>query len=145
MRKRYIAVVLAVAVVAAMAAGCASQKALSFTVKGLVDRPGAYDLNGYKDRFVTVNAKLDGKVTHLPSANYTGVPLRAVLADAGVKAGATNVTIRATDGYAQVFELANVTAADDVILIDDNSTVRVVAKGYPGGMWVELVAELDVS
>jgi len=38
-----------------------------------------------------------------------------------------------------------VTADDDVILINENETVRVVARGFAGGMWVEQVTELDVS
>jgi energy-coupling factor transport system substrate-specific component len=73
------------------------------------------------------------------------VPLRVVLSDAGLKAGATNVTVTASDGYSQKFELANVTANDNVILIDQNQTVRLVAKGYAGGMWVESVTKLAVS
>jgi len=145
MRKTEIAIVFIMMVVAAMAPGCTTGKTLSFDVKGQVDRPGTYDLNSYEDRFVTITAKLDGKVTHLPEANYTGIPLRTVLSDAGVKSGATSVTVRASDGYAQTFELANVTADDDVILINENETVRVVARGFAGGMWVEQVTELDVS
>ncbi len=145
MRKSGIALVFIVVVVSAMALGCTAQKALNFNVKGQVDKPGTFDLNSYKDKSVTITAKLDGKVTHLPEANYTGVPLRTVLSDAGVKSGAKNVTIRASDGYSQTFELANVTANDNVILINENETVRVVAKGFAGGMWVEQVTELDVS
>ena len=145
MKRTGIAIAIIVMIAASMAQGCATQKALNFDVKGQVDKPGTYDLNSYSDRFITITAKLDGKVTHLPEANYTGIPLRAVLADAGIKNGATNVTARASDGYAQTFDLANVTSNDNVILINDNDTVRVVAKGYAGGMWVEKVTELDVS
>lgn len=145
MRKTAIAIVFMIMVVSAMVLGCTTQKALNFNVKGQVDKPGTFDLNSYKDKFVTINAKLDGKVTHLPEASYTGVPLRTVLSDAGVKSGATNVTVKASDGYSQKFELANVTANDNVILINENETVRVVAKGFAGGMWVEQVTELDVS
>ncbi|HTY90177.1 MAG TPA: molybdopterin-dependent oxidoreductase [Methanocella sp.] len=145
MRRSGIAIVFIVMVIMAMSLGCTTEKKLSFNVKGQVDKPGTYDLNSYKDRFVTITAKLDGKVTHLPEANYTGVPLRTVLSDAGVKSGATNVTIRASDGYAQTFDLANVTANDNVILINDNDTVRVIARGFAGGMWVEQATELDVS
>jgi len=93
MRKTEIAIVFIMMVVAAMAPGCTTGKTLSFDVKGQVDKPGTYDLNSYEDRFVTITAKLDGKVTHLPEANYTGIPLRTVLSDAGVKSGATSVTI----------------------------------------------------
>jgi DMSO/TMAO reductase YedYZ molybdopterin-dependent catalytic subunit len=145
MKKISIVLIFVVLVVSAMALGCASQKALKFDIKGQVDKPGAYDLNSYKDRFVTINAKLDGDVTHLPAQDYTGVPLRAVLSDAGVKSGATKVVISASDGYSQAFELSNVTANDNVILIDDNETVRVVAKGYEGGMWVRYVTTLEVA
>lgn len=145
MKKEGIAGLFILLVLVAMTLGCTSEKALNFNVKGQVDKPGTYDLNKYKDKFVTITAKLDGKVTHLPEQNYTGVPLRVVLADAGVKAGAKNVTVAASDGYAQAFELANVTANDNVILINENETVRLVAKGYAGGMWVEMVTSLDVA
>lgn len=144
MRKIDIAILFALLVVMATL-GCTSQKALSFDVNGQVDKPGTYDLNNYKDRYVTITAKLDGQVTHLPQQNYTGVPVRAVLADARLKEGATKLTVSASDGYSQVFDLSNVTASDDVILINQNDTVRLVAKGYAGGMWVEMVTKLEVN
>jgi DMSO/TMAO reductase YedYZ molybdopterin-dependent catalytic subunit len=145
MKKAGIAALFVLLVIVAMTLGCTSQKSLNFNVKGLVEKPGTYDLNKYQDRLVTIDAKLDGKVTHLPEQQYTGVPLRVILSDAGVKAGATNVTVSASDGYSQKFELANVTAGDDMILINENETVRLVAKGYAGGMWVEMVTTLDVT
>jgi energy-coupling factor transport system substrate-specific component len=145
MKKVGIAALFVLLVIVAMTLGCTSQKPLTFDVKGQVEKPGTYDLNKYEDRFVTINAKLDGKVTHLSEQQYTGVPLRAVLSDAGVKDGATKVVVTASDGYSQQFELSNVTAADDVILINENETVRLVAKGYAGGMWVEMVNSLSVS
>jgi energy-coupling factor transport system substrate-specific component len=145
MKSKSIILIFALLALSAMALGCASQKALTFDVKGQVDKPGAYDLNSYKDRFVTIYAKLDGQVTHLPAQNYTGVPMRAVLSDAGVKSGATQVVVTASDGYTQAFDLSNVTASDDVLLIDENDTVRVVAKGYAGGMWVQMVTALEVK
>jgi DMSO/TMAO reductase YedYZ molybdopterin-dependent catalytic subunit len=144
MKKMFI-IAIALIAVSAMVLGCTGQKALSFDVSGQVNKPGSYDLNGYKDKFVTIQAKLDGQVTHLPEQNYTGVPVRAVLSDAGVKSGATKVTVSATDGYKQTFDLSNVTANDNVILINENDTVRLVAKGYAGGMWVEQVIKLDVE
>ena len=138
-----ICIVLIVA--SAMALGCTGQKALTFDVTGQVNKPGTYDLNSYKDRFVTITAKLDGKVTHLPEQNYTGLPIRVILADTGVKNGASQVVVSATDGYSQAFDLANVTANDNVILIDENGTVRLVAKGFAGGMWVEQVNKLEIK
>jgi DMSO/TMAO reductase YedYZ molybdopterin-dependent catalytic subunit len=143
MKKIGIVLILAMFIVATQ--GCTSQKALSFDVTGLVDKPGTYDLNNYNDRLVTITAKLDGEVTHLPRQNYTGVPVRVVLADAGLKEGATKLTVSASDGYSQIFDLSNVTASDDLILINQNDTVRLVAKGYAGGMWVEMVTDLEVS
>ncbi len=125
--------------------GCTSRDVLSFDVTGLVDKPGTYSLNDYGDKLVTITAKLDGKVTHLPEQNYTGVPVRAVLADAGLKEGATTLIVSATDGYSQAFDIANITANDNLILIDQNGTVRLVAKGYAGGMWVEMVNKLEAA
>jgi DMSO/TMAO reductase YedYZ molybdopterin-dependent catalytic subunit len=145
MKKMYIAIVFALMVASAMTLGCTGQKALTFDVKGQVDKPGTFDLNSYKDKFVTVTAKLDGKVTHVPAANYTGVPMRVILSDAGLKAGASQILVTASDGYSQVFDISNVTASDNVILIDDNDTVRIIANGYAGGMWVQKVTTLEIT
>jgi DMSO/TMAO reductase YedYZ molybdopterin-dependent catalytic subunit len=145
--KRAFILTMALVVLSAMALGCTASKdqALNFNVGGQVAKAGTYNLDDYKDKLITINAKLDGQVTHLPAQNYTGVPLRLILSDAGAKDGSTNVTISASDGYAQTFDYANVTSSDNLILINQNDTVRLVAKGYAGGYWVEQVKAIEVS
>lgn len=145
--KRTFILTIALLVLSAMALGCTTSKnqALNFDVSGQVSKAGTYNLDDYKDRFITINAKLDGQVTHLPAQNYTGIPVRTILSDAGVKDGSSNVTVSASDGYVQVFDLSNVTASDNMILINQNSTVRLVAKGYAGGYWVEQVKTITVT
>ncbi|MCD1294030.1 hypothetical protein CUJ83_03350 [Methanocella sp. CWC-04] len=148
MNRKSIAIVIALVMLSAIALGCTDStknEALNFEVKGEVENPGAYNLEDYNDRLVTINAKLDGDVTHLPAQDYTGVPLRTVLADAKVKTGATMVSFLASDGYNQVFELSNVTANDNLILIDEDNTVRLVAKGYAGGMWVRYIKTIEIK
>ncbi|HEY3421940.1 MAG TPA: molybdopterin-dependent oxidoreductase [Methanocellaceae archaeon] len=145
--KRAFILTMALVVLSATALGCTASKdqALNFNVGGQVSKAGTYNLDDYKDKLITINAKLDGQVTHLPAQNYTGVPLRLILSDAGAKDGSTNVTISASDGYVQTFDYANVTSSDNLILINQNDTVRLVAKGYVGGYWVEQVKAIEVS
>jgi energy-coupling factor transport system substrate-specific component len=146
MKKAFI-LTMALVVLSAMALGCTASKnqALNFDMGGQVTKAGTYNLDDYKDKFVTINAKLDGQVTHLPAQDYTGVPLRLILSDAGAKDGSTKVTVSASDGYTQTFDYANVTSSDNMILINQNDTVRLVAKGYAGGYWVEQVKAIEVS
>lgn len=148
MKYRHIILMMALLVLSAMALGCTGtgkNANYDFEVKGQVDKPGTYNLEDYKDKFVTVNAKLDGQVTHLPAQDYTGVPVRTVLGDAGVKSGASTLRVLADDGYTQVFDLSNVTASDNMILIDQNESVRLVANGYEGGYWVRNVKVIEVN
>lgn len=144
--KKILTVLILVAVVAALS-GCTnttSDSPFRFEVKGKVDKPGTLDLKDYQDKFITLNAKLDGDYTHLPAQDYSGVPLRLILSEAGVKPGATQVKVIASDGYVQVFDLSNVTSNDNLILIEEENAVRLVAKGYAGGAWVRYVTAVEV-
>lgn len=148
MYKKNIAIFLMIMVLSVIVPGCTGSTkndALSFEVKGMVDKAGTYYLEDYKDKYVTINAKLDGEVTHLPAQDYTGVPVRAILSDAGIKQGASMLKVTASDDYVQVFDLSNVTSSDNMILINEDNTVRLVAKGYAGGYWVRYVKSIEVS
>ena len=106
-----------------------------------------YYIPAYRSQYVTLNAKLDGSYTHLPAANYTGLPITVILKDVRVKDTATSFDVVAADGYYQTFALANVTAHDDLILVEEHNPpdgIWLVAKNYAGGMWVHQVTMIRV-
>lgn len=121
---------------------------LTVKVTGAVAYSGNdYYVPDYGGQFITLNAKLDGQYTHLPAANYTGLPITVILRDARVKDTATHFDVVGSDGYYQTFDVANVTAHDDLILTvqrDPDPNIWLVAKNYPGGMWVHQVTTIRV-
>lgn len=117
---------------------------LELEVTGNVAYPKDYYLPVYSDRFVTINAKLDGQVTHLPAQDYTGLPVSFILKDARINDKATMIEVWGSDGYHQNFEVSKVLDNNDLILIEENGKLRLVAKGYPGQLWVEQVKLIKV-
>lgn len=117
---------------------------LEFHVVGDVAYGKDYYLPNYEKEFVTINAKLDGQVTHLPAQNYTGLPVSYALKDARIGKGAANIDVVGSDGYYQTFNITNVTDNYDLILTPDNGTIKLVARGYPGQLWVSWVKEIRV-
>jgi len=83
---------------------------------------------------------------------WSGVPLRALLEQAGVKDGARSLLFRSTTGYARRFPLEE---AADLLLathVEDEALspghgfpLRLVAPAYRGYDWVKWVVELEVS
>ena len=67
-----------------------------------------------------------------------------ILAYAQPNSGATILQVVASDGYSAVFPLSAVLSNSSIILIIDNG-LRLVAKNWPGGYWVEKVSSLVVS
>ena len=128
-------------------------------VGGLVDRPYSFDLDDFPGQLVTVEAELQGDITHEPMRNHTGVPLRAVLERAVVRLAATTVHVVGADGYgAQLdFDLRGVMDAANAsafILVKEHGTLpgggegdycRLVCKDLEGGWWVSWVVRIEVA
>lgn len=93
---------------------------------------------------VAVRAELTGAVTYEPERTYRGVPLRAVLEEAGLGAQAQEVAVRARDGYEVRFPLSEVMGDDRVLLVLEGDQLRLVAAGYPGSLWVRGVVAVEV-
>ncbi|MBC7092480.1 ECF transporter S component [Candidatus Bipolaricaulota bacterium] len=113
-------------------------------VEGRVERPFSFRYQDWAGQEMTVRAALSGAVTYVPEQEYTGIPVEAILARAGPKPGAQVLIARARDGYQAEFPLAEVTADTRVLVVRDGSTLRLVAKGYPGSLWVRDLAALIV-
>lgn len=79
-------------------------------------------------------------------STYTGVPIKALLEEAGVPDDATTVTFMAEDDYTADVELADVMACDDCIVSFRNQGgFSIVMPGYSGKLQVKGVVEIQVE
>ena len=83
---------------------------------------------------------------------WGGVPVAALLEQAGLKDGARSLLIRSSTGYARRFPLGEAdnlllaTHVEDVPLSAGHGfPLRLVAPGHRGYAWVKWIAELEVS
>jgi len=117
---------------------------LQFTVTGDVERAKDYYQPAFSSRFITINAKLDGEVTHLPARDYTGLPVSYVLEDARVAESASKADFVGADGYYQTFNVSDIRDNGDLIIIQDGDSLRLVARGYPGQLWVSQLKQIKI-
>ncbi len=117
---------------------------LQFTVTGDVAYTKDYYQPSYSSQFVTVNAKLDGAVTHLPAQDYTGLSMRYVLKDARIGQNASRLDFVGKDGYTQTFNVSDAIDNDDLIVVQEGDSLRLVARGYPGQLWVSQLKMVKV-
>ena len=79
-------------------------------------------------------------------STYTGVPIEALLEEAGVPNDATTVTFVAEDDYTADVELAEVMACNDCIVSFRNQGgFSIVMPGYSGKLQVKGVVEIQVE
>jgi len=111
--------------------------ALLVTVMGSVDHAQSYELNSFRDRFVTVNTLNNDKSGG--TKDYTGVPLRLVLDGTGAWANGTKVDVTGSDGYLKTFSLSDILSQGDIILADDGGDCLLVVPGRDLNTWVKHV------
>jgi len=125
------------------------------TVDGLVEKPLTltYDaVVAYPS--VTEVVLLICPLTFVDNAEWTGVPVSTLLAEAGVKAGATKVAFQSLDGYQNVLSLEDV-QQDGVFLAykvdgqvlpaEHGYPLRLVVKGKYGANWVKWITSIEVQ
>ncbi|MDR9756242.1 MAG: hypothetical protein RJR35_05785 [Thermoanaerobacterales bacterium] len=93
----------------------------------------------------TIEAELKGDYTHVPLQEYTGIPVKDILKEAGPLPDAAVVRVIATDGYEVSFDLQDVLKDEQMILIQEEETLRLVAGNYEGGYWVQMVSKIKVE
>ncbi len=117
---------------------------LQFTVTGGVERAKDYYQPAFSSQFITINAKLDGEVTHLPAQDYTGLPVSYVLEDARMGENASRADFVGADGYYQTFNVSDIRDNGDLIIVQDGDSLRLVARGYPGQLWVSQLKQIKI-
>ncbi len=79
---------------------------------------------------------------------YTGVRLNDVLNEAGIKDGATTVTLTASDGFSNDIDLASIQACTDCLVSFDPETAGVYNAAMPGQSgkaWVKQLTSISVK
>lgn len=113
-------------------------------IQGAVEAPYTFRYNEWPEQAVAVTAELRGSTSYVPPREYTGIPLRAVLAQAKPKADATTVRVIAEDGYEASFDIASVLDDEAIILSLDTGQLRLIAASYDGAHWVRRVTKIVV-
>jgi DMSO/TMAO reductase YedYZ molybdopterin-dependent catalytic subunit len=125
------------------------------TVDGLVDRPLSLTLDEVKSYPAeTQLVLLICQGVFVDNAVWAGVPVRALLAEAGVKPGAKMVYIYSVDGYVETLSLNKFESDDIFLAYSVNGDVlpkahgfplRLVAKGIHGDIWVKWVGHIEIK
>ncbi|NYT11210.1 MAG: sulfite oxidase [Methanomassiliicoccales archaeon] len=118
---------------------------LTCDVDGNVESPFVYRPADFADYEVTITAELIGEYTYVPPTEYTGVPLHIILERANPNSGASNIKVIASDGYEARFDYTDVMEDVNLILIQEDGRLRLIAGEYEGQYWVKKVSEIRVS
>lgn len=124
------------------------------TVDGLVEKPLTltYDeVMAYPS--ITEVVLLICPLTFVDNAEWTGVPVSTLLAEVGLKSGATEVAFQSLDGYKIELPLEDV-QKDGVFLaykvdgqvlpLEHGYPLRLVAERQYGGNWVKWITHIEV-
>jgi ABC-type thiamin/hydroxymethylpyrimidine transport system permease subunit len=113
-------------------------------VSGCLDNPYEFRYADFDDREVTIEAELVGSVIYVEPRDYSGIPLNIIIQEGQPQASATEVVVTASDGYHAVFSFDSVMTDDTIIIIEEDSTFRLIAAEYEGAYWVRLVTDIEV-
>jgi ABC-type thiamin/hydroxymethylpyrimidine transport system permease subunit len=114
-------------------------------ITGQVENPYTYYPSDFADQQVTITAELTGSYTHVAARNYTGVPLSEILECARPRNGTKDVAVVGKDGYEALFSLSELLVNGDIILVEEESGLRLVSPDHEGAYWVEQVVKIRVS
>jgi len=147
-QNRLLLVVLALVTVIALtltACGPVDKGPVTFTVKGLVNSElQLTDAGLHKMDVVTLTLEHPKK----GALEYTGVRLNDLLNKAGIKSGATTVTLTGSDGYTYDIDLATVQACTDCLITFDTENAGIYNAAMPGQSgkaWVSGIISLEVK
>jgi len=125
------------------------------TVDGLVDKPLALSYDAIlKYPTVTDVVLLICPGAFVDNAKWTGVPVTTILAKAGLKPEASQVTFYAMDGYEQTFSIKDVQqngvflaykVNGQILPKEHGYPIRLVMKGKYGSNWVKWVNHIEIE
>jgi molybdate transport system substrate-binding protein len=121
----------------------AAPTAAPLEIGGMVDTPVSLTLDAFnKLDQVEVKAKDKGGAEQA----YKGVPISALLEQAGVKSGATKLIFTGGDGYTAELTLADLQADKDAIVTADaNGAFRNIIPSQMPKVWVKGLIKIDVT
>jgi len=114
-------------------------------VEGEVENPLSFRLSHFNEYEITIAAELKGKISYVPSQEYTGIPVQVIIKEASPLEGAEKLHVIASDGYEVEFDLEEVLLDDQMILIEENDMLRLIAGNYGGEYWVKQVSKMVVQ
>ncbi len=113
-------------------------------IEGAVASPYNYSLTEGTVDVVTIEAELVGSTMRLPAQEYTGPLLREIIEQSEPNDTATTVRVIASDGYEIELPWNAVQADDQLLLILEEGSIRLVAAAYDGSYWVQQVRRIVV-
>lgn len=114
-------------------------------IEGAVSSPYALVLSDAEADTVTITAELRGSTMTIPARDYTGPLLREVIERANPSNEATALRVVASDGYEIELEWKAVQSDEELVLILEDGSVRLVAAAYDGSYWVQQVRRIVVK
>lgn len=121
------------------------QDTTTCTVEGAVENPYTYNPEDFKDESLTIRAQLRGQVTFESEKDYTGVPLHIIVNHSKPNEHISKIEIIASDLYNTTFDWAKVQEDNELILIKENDSLRLIAANYDGAYWVRNVVRIVVT
>ena len=80
----------------------------------------------------------------VPAREYTGSLLREVIVRATPEDTATTLRVIASDGYEIELEWDAVLSDEELLLILEDDSIRLVAAAYDGAYWVQQVRRIVI-
>jgi energy-coupling factor transport system substrate-specific component len=114
---------------------------LPFEVTGSVEHAKEYRFYDHRDQFKTMEAQVIMNPHEFTT--YTGLPLKYVLAEAGIKPGATKVDVVGSDGYYNTLTVSQA-MGEGVMIIDDRGQLKVIARDLSQEYWVGMIKTIKV-
>jgi len=114
-------------------------------IEGNVNTPCEISLDEFAGSEVTISAEEKQCKETIPARDFTGIPLRVILEKSQPAEDAAKLTMLASDGYKKSLPLEDVLAGDDLIMLEEDGVLRVIARGYDASYWVSDVLTLKVQ
>ncbi len=114
-------------------------------VEGAVEKTISLPLAHFTSHETTIRAELQGQVKYVPPQEYTGIPVYAILQESVPSSEATKLKVMASDGYMVEFDLIKVLNDNQMLLIREGDSLRLIAGNYEGGRWVRMVNKFIIE